>query len=365
MYDFFGEGALRNGGAISAPYFAYLREGITRDIDRTIEYYRERSLIVPNTHILVRLIKSMNVSFNRDWRNYVDTANDKMGSLARTLRMTSSVTTGMVHKPGYLYGIGPEVYIADDSRIKDIDAAVANWRELEPVKILRHPFTDMNCASADGKYKGSDEKGLVIASVHFGLLAIQFRCWFEQERHTAANTNEPVAEFLRRYPLNNLLRSHMDVCLFNRLYYTYQKFPIAPYKRVHPFNVIDYTGRLETVFKTLIDGVLDRPRSFEEYLLNLPSLRYESMLETFVLPDVLPTRQVEWALILARMPLITFLMGIAGDRQHANNRHYINRIKESLWDIRNDRSIGNIVPVEIYREFKLQTATYIIPYLDA
>lgn len=365
MYDFFEEGALRNRGAVSAPAFHYVKDGLSKAIDTTVAYYRHRATVVSNNHILVRLLKSLNVSFNREWRNYVDTANDKMDSLSRALQITSDVNLGKVFAPGDFYGIGNEIYIADNSRIDDIETAVANWRELEPVRILRHPFTDMNCALADGNYKGSDEKGLVILSIHFGKLAIQFRCWAEQERLKHYDTAESVAGFVKRYPVTNLVRSHMDVALFNRLYYTYKDFPIAPYKRVHPFNVIDYTGKLAGVFKTLIDGVLNRPRLFEEYLLNLPSIRYDNMLPTFIMPKVYATRRVEWALILARMPLITFLVTVEGDRSLSANRHYVNRIKETLWDIRNDGTISNMVPIEIYREFKLQVATFIVPYLDA
>lgn len=158
MYDFFEEGALRNRGAVSAPAFHYVKDGLSKAIDTTVAYYRHRATVVSNNHILVRLLKSLNVSFNREWRNYVDTANDKMDSLSRALQITSDVNLGKVFAPGDFYGIGNEIYIADNSRIDDIETAVANWRELEPVRILRHPFTDMNCALADGNYKGSDEK---------------------------------------------------------------------------------------------------------------------------------------------------------------------------------------------------------------
>lgn len=364
MYEFFERSALRNRGAISAPFFSYIREGVTNELGKVVAYYRERSLASRNDHILVQLLRHLNISMQRDLYSYVGAAEDRMASVARTFRITSALNVGKVFVPGDFYGAGAEILIADDTEF-DIENAMLNWRELEPVKVHRHPFTDMSCALADGHYKGSKETGLSIISIHFAKLAIQYRGWYMEERKGLDGITEPIGQFVWRYPIVNLVRSHMDIVLFNRLSYHHRGFQLAPYRRVHPFNIIDYSVRLDGVMDKLIDGVLDRQRTFEEYLLNLPSFRFENILPTFELPDVVPTRQVEWALVLARMPLIIFLLSVGGDRQHPANRHYINRIRETLWEIRNDRGLVNVIPTDLYNEFEMQKQTFINPYTDA
>lgn len=364
MYEFFEASALRNRGAGSAPFFNYIREGVNRDISRVVEYFRERSFIVPNDHILVQLIRHLNVSMQRDLYSYAGAAEDRMASVARTFKITSSLNLGRIHEKGDFYGVGNEVWIADDTDY-DIEHAMANWQTLEPVKILRHPFTDLSCGIASGDYKGSDEKGIVIISIHFAKLAIQYRGWYLNERNTSLGGTESVAQFVRRYPITNTIYSHMDLVLFNRFYYRRRGFQLAPYRRIHPINVIDYSARCDFEMDKLIEQVLLRQRTFEEYLLNLPNWRFDNMLPTFVLPDVVPTRQIEWALILARMPLIIFLLSAGGDRQHPANRHYLNRIRLTLRELRNDRAMASILPPDVYSEFEQQVQTYINPYTGA
>lgn len=362
MYDFFTEGAMRNRGAATAPYFLYVREGMVTEIAKVIGYYRERSLVVRNDHLLVRLLKHLNVSMNRDLRNYADTASDRLASVSRVMQITSAVNVGKVIQPGEFYGDNPEIIIADDTEF-DYEEAMKDWKNLEPIKVHRHPFTDMSVAVPAGEYKGSNEKGLIVLSVHFAKLAIQYRGWYMSERSQADGSTESMAQFVRRYPVTNLVRSHMDVALFNRLAALKKGALVAPYNRVNPVYQIDYSSRIDAALQKYIDNVLGTQRTFEEYLLNLPSFRGESMLETFALPRVVPTRQVEWALVLARLPLIFFLLSVGGDKQHPANRQYLNRIKETLWAIRNDRGIANIVPPGIFREFKVQSEAYINPYL--
>lgn len=367
MYDLFNELPHANRGVLSVPQYIYTHQGLLRELGRLTRYYQERYLLVPNQHILVKLLNGLNVSMKRDIQSYTDTAGDQAMNLSRVLRMTSSLNVGVVRPNGDFYGRNnPEVLIAEDSEF-NIEDATINWRDLQPVKVLRHPYNDMSFALPQGNYLGSEGKGIIIISINVPMLALQYRMWVTEERHhdgvNESGTFESVQQFVRKYPIVNMIYSHMDIALFNRLKALYRGEPVSPYTKTHPFYQIDFSDRVNDVLSRFNQLIPQQKRLFDQYLLTLPSISKENMLEAMFLPKVVPTRQVRWAMILARMPLITFLMQLNAENDNPANAYYINQIRIALREIRQDRSLESIVPLDVMKEFQLSVDEQINPYL--
>jgi len=362
MIDLFSELPGIDRGIIRVPQFSFVKENLVQNIDRVVDYYHKQPLNVRNEHILVRLITSLNVSFRRDFENYLDVTSDNAMHVARVMGFTSSTFFGRVFTKGYFYGDGvPEILIMDDSIPADLTED-SDWRTLQAVRVLRHPFTDFSLDLPDGTYNGSNEGGLAVIVINAPLLMAMYRGWERDEHYNAQGVPvRTVHQFVRMFVLTNMIYSHVDIALFNRINALYRGEPVAPFRTVHPISVFDQHSRMDDVLEDYLNLVRRRHETFDQLLLHMPVLCNNTMLEAMILPKVLQLRQVKWALILARLPLIRFLVKLNRDTNNPLNTAPINRIRYAVREIKNDRTIEGLISRDIHAEYKRGIAEDIVP----
>ena len=363
MYRLFQESPQINKGSVILPEFIYVRGFYLRQLAVLKAYYHEQVRNVPNEHILIKLLFGLNVSFRRDYQNYVDIAGDLAVGLSSQLRMTSSLNHGFAFEKGPFYGSGvTEILIATDSEF-DVEDAVVNWRDLEPITVLRHPFTDLSLGRPDGQYEASDETGIAVIAINVAMLALQYRRWVEEEKYASEDTKQTMHQFVSRYPLTNMVASHLDVAVFNRLAATLNEEPTQPFKRVHPFYIPDYTDKVDRVLEKLLDIQRSRRTAFDHMLAAIPLITADTMLDAMRLPQVVPTRQIKWALIVARIPLIKFLVKLNNDTQNPTNKMYLSKLRLALREMRSDRTLHQGLSRALLEEIETDIGNKIEAYL--
>lgn len=350
MYDLFeGEREIDQGRVI-IPQFMYLKGALTREVAKVVTYYQTWPTTLPNEHLLVKLLLNLNVSMKRELQNYVDIASEMGYQVASQLRLTSSVNYGRVFSPGVFYGRAcSEILIAHDSPFDIYDADV-NWRELQPIVVHRHPFTDLNLARPMGE-GNKHEPGIAVISINIPMLAVMWRGWWRDERKP--DPSQPARRthhFLSMYPITNMLYSQTDIALFNRMVALYDLEDVAPFKRLHSFFTYDYTDRADEYLEKQLELLRRTPMTFDHMLSAIPSLFAKDLREASQLPAVIPTRQVVWGLVIARIALVRFLVHINAYTENAKNRGYLNKIRQSLGRVRIDRVLETTLPNDVLQD---------------
>lgn len=349
MHTLFDSVPAATRGIVRVPEFLYVKGGMSRDLATVMDYYHKNVFAVNSGHFLIRLIQSMNVSMNRDYQSYVDVAEDRGMDLAMSLRMTSSISVGMVFSPGVFYGKNIDEVILSVDADFDIDDAVRRWRELEPVKVLRHPFNDINLKVPEANYESS-EGGIAIISVNIPMLMLQYRRWFEVEKSINPEAERTVNQFVAMYPLPNMLPTHLDVAVFNRLVTLANGQEPSKFNRENKMYITDFTSKLDNVLEKQLMILRNKRFAFDQILLSVAMVNKDSLFETMALPKLARTRQVNWALTLARLPLIKFLLKLNEESNNQENKFYLNRIRVALKTIRNDRTLKSALPRKLLAE---------------
>jgi len=350
MLDMFDKDPTIQTGSIILPQFIYVRGALVRDIERVVQYYRESATWVDNSHLLVLILHNLNVSLRRSTQRYVDTVRDTMSQVANMLHMTNSLGYGRVYTPGVFYGQhATEIIIADDSEF-DIADAVLKWRDLRPVRVLRHAFTDLSLPRGIGRHYGGRESGIAVISVNIPMLALQYREWFLSEREGSSGAAKRTHQFISQYPLTNMLYSHVDIAVFNRMAAMYYLDDVAPWRKCHPFYLQDLSDTLDPVLERELAMLRRKPLSMDQVVNIIPAITSPTLRDTMRLPAVVPTRQVRWGLTIARLPLIRFLVNLNAGAPSSRNRGYINKLAITLRAIRNDRGLSNVLPPALYHD---------------
>lgn len=363
MYRLFKELPPTDRGTQIVPEFVYVRGSYQRELAKVVNYYQQFTRWTENQHILIKMLTAMNVSFKREYLQYTDLAGEQMFRLSTGLRITSPLEHGKIFTNGYFYNDKcQEVLIIHRNRF-DLQDGITNWRDLRPVRILRHPFTDLSLGLPNGKYK-SNEHGIVVVEINAAMLALQFRRWYEEEKGTYGEVDtRTIHMFISMYPMVNALYSHLDLCYFNRMNAIMHGEPVEGFNNPHPFGIVDYTGRVDNAIKQTLEVQERRPLTFDHILCNIPMISSPTLFETMQLPDTVVTRQIKWALIVSRIPVIRFLVKLNHETDNEKNRWYLSQLRIALKEMRNDRILQSGLPTEFYQEIENTISTKIETYL--
>ncbi len=362
MYDLFNNELKISQGVQTLPQFVYIKSGYTRELLKLISYYRSNPGFVLNQHPLIRLILSTPVNISRSPESLVNHIVDVFYQSGSQLNFTNSLNYGRVYSPGFLYGKNTEEIIITHHDSFDIEEAYSNWEDLEPIKIIRHPFTDLSLGLLDGRYV-SKEQGLVVATINIPMLFIMLKGWYDKNKFVTEGPVRTLSQFLFSYPLLNAIRSHFDICLFNRMYNHYVVEDVADFTKKHPFGINDYTDRFDDYAFKELHMLASLPREFNNLLENIPMVSKRNFREVIALPKVVKTRQVRWALLVSRIPVTRFLVKHNALELNQRNRSYLEIIKNTLRDITVDKTLDRILPTSVVKDIDDSIYRDIEPYL--
>ncbi len=344
MYSLFNITPDVSFGIMRHSKWMYLKPVLERNLETVTEYYRRSPFAVKSQHFLVRLLHAITTPKSQELLRYYDNVDASCLNIAQTLGMTSAISKGHLWN-GVFYGKGNvEILIADNAPFDPIKAN-DNWETLEPIKVLRHPRSDLNLNIPNG-FNSGIENGVCVILINIPMLAIQYRAWRrgENQKSYMTMTNErSIMQFLHMYPLTNMIHSHLDYALFNRINNLANGYPMGEATLKHPFYLIDYSKELNLFHEKTLESLRDTSKGFYDTLRTVPAISSDSMVDVMRLPDIAGTRQVVWALVLARLPALLFLFGMAKQHPSVKNGMEVNTVRRRLLQLRTENLMKSVL----------------------
>lgn len=327
MYQLFKVGPLPNRGEQILPDFRRIRAGLRQNIAEVISYRRRNPHgLVGRPHFLVKLLQSINVSLSLDADIYADKVTDVALPIAASLKMTSPLYQGKAFSPGVFYGDHvTEVLWAN---IDDFDLSTP-WQEWEPIRVLYHPKNDLACQVPDGLHD-SQEAGMAVISINIPQLATQYKLYRDEEKRMGREQQRSIQQFLMEIPLPNMLHSHVDIAVMNRLICRYFDVAMADIKPHHSFYQTDWTRDVDQVLDKTLTYWSGKDFTFDALLSQIPTVSGKDMHELIALPGMASNRQVQWAVVIARLALVVFLVQYNAQTGNSANQQYLNYLRRYL-----------------------------------
>jgi hypothetical protein len=304
----------------------------------------------------------LNVPLSMDPVIYSDKVLDIALNVAQILKMTSPLSRGHVFNTSLFYGDNVQEILLANIDPYDKQDLLVNWRDAAPIRILRHPKTDLNLYLLNRSVQTS-EGGLSVISINIPMLATQYRLWCQYEGQDNGDSPESIATFLTRYPINNMLYSHFDLALFNRLFAMFKGLALSNGANHSPFWQLDLTHRVDAVLVKQLIVYRDREADFDNFLRETPSVTADNLKELFRLPPTLINRQNTWALTLTRIPLIMFLVQTNAEFEYQRNGQYLKDIRRFFIRAKYDRSVVEFLPLPLQLSVTVDIDNGILPYV--
>jgi hypothetical protein len=362
MYDLFQEAPTQQGGLVF-PEMRMIREGVRQTITKVQQYRLANPMSLTGTHPLIRLLLSVNIPLSLPTEVYYDRVTETTYNLARNLQFTSPVSRGKLHSPSMFYGDNVSDIVLVHDEVFDLNGIESRWKDLQPIRVLYHPQTDLGFNVPDGRFS-SVESGIAVISINLPMLAVQYRQWRQWERGVvAAESPRTVMMFLQAHALPNMLDSHVDGVLFNRLFAQYFGVDMPEVKSHNPFFIYDWRPKIDAVLSKYLDAAAARRMDFDTMIDTMPTIGYTSRYETLRWPQMPFTYQVTWALVLARLANVMFLTRFAADNQIHRNRSTLNDLNRFFSKVRQLKALEQSLPPDELGVVNQIIDTGIIPYL--
>lgn len=348
MYDLFSMPARRFTGAMSYPTLPYLRRAFREAIDDVQAYYRRYPKRVDSDNPLGNVLLHLSRHWEMDDRRYARYVQDATKGLIRVFGFTTNIHKGKIHQNGITLGQQTdEVVLSVDGDI-DFKHAQKTWRNWSSYRYLYHTRTDLGLPVLNNHQPG---RGYGVAVLDIPMMAIQYRYWLKAQ-HERGDQKESVYRFIGGVVLPNTLSSYLDIAFFNHLARTGRGIGTQRFPTPHPFYLTNYTSNVQQLCQQILSHQQHRSEDIEQIVNTTPMLVSESLWELIQLPPGPVSRHNEWALQLARLPYMRYLLE-TGVEQHKGDRHFLNEARQSLLEASQDRifsGVGSADSIKHYRE---------------
>jgi hypothetical protein len=333
--------------------WSYVRDGLRANVGQVIRYYRANPQAVKSDHLLVKLIQSVDMSLSLNYERYYSLVDASSLDLSMTLKLTSSLYKGQVWD-GVFYGPGSDEVLIVHTDSFDIDKARKDWQNVTPVRVLRHAKSDLYLNLPDGQ-RNTTESGVSVIAINLPLLMCQYYAfrqayWIDDKsRHNDSGQIDPrsIMMFIHMYVLPNMLFSHLDQALFNRIHNLADGKPMGQSIKRHPFALIDYSQKVDMVYGQVLGNLRGQEKNLVGILQSVPAAARLNMEEAARLPDMAPTRQVMWALAVSRLPMLDFALGMTHERAMTKNQSEVNEIDRTLYRWKVARIFEGVMPKDV------------------
>ncbi len=294
MYNLFNSPPLFNPALNRVTGWNQTRGVVLDEMNKLAKHYRFGAQWSRNQNVLNQILTAIDVSPNVD-KNYVaECVRDDFSSLVGTFGFYSSITTTRNPPLSQFYNNNClELLVYDDSWF-DANAAKGSWQQLEPIKVLEHPFDDINLNMPNNRFQSSlPQKGLAVISVNVPMLIVQFHYWVESIKEFKDDITTTKAQFLVRYPLFNAMKTHLDISIRNRFFKIYNKEQVSNFLKIHPVAIRDFSQLLDNALRNVCQTLSTKNLTFDEVLSQIPAISYENQRQVMMLPEITPTRSVK------------------------------------------------------------------------
>jgi hypothetical protein len=149
-----------------------------------------------------------------------------------------------------------------------------------------------------------------------------------------------------------MLPSHLDYCLFNRFNNLTLGSPMGESLIKHPFATVDYSFRVDKVYKQIRNDLMFRNLDYKHFLKTIPGVSQDDMELVLKMPENADTIQIVWADVLSRIDALDLVTRLGAEQSVNKNRGIINYFVRFFRMVSSDKTLLTYLPTDIFMDTK-------------
>lgn len=308
------------------PEWDYVRRNVIDNLAYTLERYHDRPSNLNRSNPIINLLINIGFSLDVPLEQYMRIAEERIFYLTFVENFTSTSSYGTL-LPGKFYGHGTKELILVDTNDFDYRQHIKNWKEVSPLNVVLSNISDFSYLIPDGGQNWELESGLYVFSLNLKKLLFVYYMWNKQNSEYIKSGEDKVVlgthHLVKMIILPNTLISQINMIILNRLMNFYYGKPMSrPLKKL-PFTLKDMTNRIDSSLETMLDILSRTTYTYETLLSSIPAVTSPNMYAFLQMPDLPPTRQVNWVYAVSRASIFRFLIDLGGPEDIQMNRRLL------------------------------------------
>ena len=173
----------------------------------------------------------------------------------------------------------------------------------------------------------------MVTELDVNLMMLMYYKWCKIRLQQDRSTNPGAFIYKIIYP--NMMKTHIDIAIWNRFMWKFYKYDMPNFELDHPFHVINFTRHIDDILGLVIKD-LDKGNYYLEQLIEtVPTVVNNNMLNALYINRPIYNRQSEWAIWIARLKYINFLIDILGERGVHRNRDLLYNLPSRIKALEN------------------------------
>lgn len=314
----------------------YLKSKVNENMTRYIEARRAAPGRVDSSHLLAKILMSLNSRFEGDLVRYIASVENEVKSLCSSLGIASSFSKTGIFTEGVFYpGCAEIIIYSRNDRWNTMDLW-RDWRSVSPVEVINHPITDMTIFELGAKNEARiNGTGLAVINIDIPLLAAQWKMW------QASHPGLMIEQYLSTVPLVMMTRSHLNAVIFNKLLVKLGIRGKIGVKTNSTFMQTPTDSHADDIVDEIYDKVSKKELSGNTILDSIPVIYGDTYLKSVGLPSMSPTNQILWALITQKMEATALVLSFGELAGYDRMVHDLTMIKRTLIEINSDKLLTN------------------------
>lgn len=350
MYSLFRNVPARMAGAYNFGELVYIRRTYADLISSVEQYYHRAPKFVEADNLFGQLLTHIPPRWDLDDFSYVRFVEDVAVPLVRAFGFTSGNYKGKVHEAGVTLGPSTQEVVLATFEAFDINNIKRRWRDLQPLRYLYHTRVDVNLPVLNNTTPG---RGYGVSVINVSMLALQRRYWLRNQMERADGLRDSVYRFIGGFVLPNAVSSYLDIAFFNRISRQANDIPTPSFPMPHPFYITDMTQRLERVGKEINAQNASRASDLERLAWATPMIVKDNLFNVMALPKQPITRANEWALCIARLPYVKYLVRECL-KATGTDRSQMNEVLVTLMEAKRDSLFGGMGSNDMVKRYKAE-----------
>lgn len=349
MHTLFSGSKQFNTGVSNLPNWRNAKQAIYNEMNKRVSFYRASRNWVFNNNLLVKILKSDNTPLYANADHTLEAARDRWLNDASVFGLNTPYRKASYLPDNIAYPATVKEFVALDDSLPYGNEVKIKWKLLEPIRVLDHPFADLDLFIPNGHFKGNAKGSTsVFLSINLPLLVLQYRLWQKYEAVQDGINPDDAAVFLMRYPLTNIMNSHMDIVIRNRFVDFYNGVEPKAFDSSRQGGVVvnNVANFVDAALRHCVKIVSSTDLTFAALNQQVPQVSYDNVAQSLILPDMTYTRPLRWVYDASRVNWYSFLVQYNNDRGLHKNIQEIDYIRKRLGFMENDKEFQTAVGLD-------------------
>jgi len=336
MYQLLNRTTRFENSPFAFPRMDYLRGRVNENYQR---YVTERTSYpgrVDSSHLLSKILISLNVEFSGDLVKYMSDCEISARRMCSGLGIASSFSKGTLFTEGVFYPGCPEIILYSRDESYTVMDLWRGWKDLQAVTVVNHPISDLTMVELGVKNSITiDKPDLAVINIDIPLLAAQWKMW------QAANPGKLIEAFLTQVVLLNMVKSHLNVALFNKLMVDLNIREECSVRTNLPSSQTSVNAEGQAIIFDVFNKVSGKAMTGGQMMASIPAIFGSNYLDSVCLPSMTPTYQVEWALMAQKMDSVAVMLALAAKSGYDRILPETTILKRTFIQVKEEKTLDN------------------------